>query len=121
MMKPFIITKYNLQRDSWSHGDYIQYVAFVDDDTAVICRRSAAPFIFGALGFAMLLVIGLLVLNSPSDMIDWWGAGIVSIIAFMLIGPMTVELITPWRWMVQLRPEMKRRPDGSFYRSYLDE
>lgn len=119
-MKPFIIRKWHLQEDSWTGGDYRQYVAFVDDETAVICRHSNAPLLFGALGFALLVAIALLVLNSPRDMIDWWGAFFVSIVGLMLVGPLVVEVITPWRWMVQLHKPMKKRPDGSFYRDYLD-
>lgn len=121
MMKPFIIRDSCLQKDSWTHGDYVQYVAFVDDDTAVVCRRSMAPTIFGALGLAMLAALFLIVFNADYTRIDWWGVFFVAVIGFALIGPAVVEWITPWKWMVQTQREMKRLPDGSFRRDYLDE
>lgn len=120
MMQPFIVRKQCLQEDSWTNGDWRQYIAFIDRDTAVICRPSPGPIIFGLFGFALLAVLMLLILSTQDwSMVDWWGFGCVSIISFMLMGPLIIEFFTNWRWMIALH-ECKRRSDGSFYRDYLD-
>lgn len=121
-MKPLIVRKNCLRKDSWTGGDFTQYLAQIDKETLIVCRHSSIPLIFGVLGFAMLVAIGMLIVRSPSHLIDWWGAFIVSSIGFMLMGPVLVELITPWRWMVQLHKPLKARRDGQgntyWYRDY---
>lgn len=120
MKRPFIIACWHLQEDSWTYGDWKQYVAFINDHTAVCCRASLAPTIWGSIGFSILLAILLIVINMPHSMIDWVNLAIITFVGFALLGPAFIELVTPWRWMVPVDRPFKGS-NGTFdRRDYVD-
>lgn len=120
MKRVFIIEKSNIVEDSWTHGDWKQYRCWVDDDTVIIARASMAPFIWAVIGFSILLVALLVVFNVPYQFIDWWGMAAMITIGFLLMTATIIEWLSPWRWMVQLYPPIKKNSHGRFIRDYLD-
>jgi hypothetical protein len=121
MMRPLIVRKSCLQEDSWTHGNWKQYIAFIDDDTVVVCRRAVMPVVVGLLGLAVLTLALMVAVTTPFELVHWDRLFSVAVGAFFFMAPAIIELFTDWRWMVPVARPMKRHADGSFWRDYYDD
>lgn len=117
-MKRRIVRRSSLQVDGFTYGDWRQYVAFLDDGTAICCRISTLPATLAIVGFALLTMAacGVLMLASGIPVYSWRVAG-CAFLGFALAGPWAVTWFTDWRLVVPVSEPMQRREDGSYWRN----
>lgn len=122
-MKRFLIIhrdRAKLQRDSWTYGDWRQYVVFLDDGSAVSCRISGVPATLAMIGFIVLAIVAMLVwvmVATPLPVI-WGRLFFLTSIGFALLGPWLVTWFTPWRIVIPVSEPMKPDSDGSYWRHF---
>lgn len=108
-----------LQKDNWTGGDWTQYVAFLDDGSAICCRMSGIPVTLAMIGFVLLSlpVMAAFMAYNGVDVI-WPRIFETAFVGFALMGPWLVTWFTPWRMIVLLSEKMWPDKDGSYWRAF---
>lgn len=108
-----------LQRDSWTHGDWRQYVAFLDDGSAICCRISGLPATLAVAGFIILALAGMGFLTAGMGVpVYWWRIYAFAFVGFALLGPWLITWFTPWRMIVPVSEKMVADENGSYWRHF---
>lgn len=83
-----LIRKQVLSRDSWTYGDYRQFIAERDDGSLQPCRSSKIPFHLTMFGFVLLMIVGMIFLNFTlgDRIVNWGNAYIMTFIGFVSFG-----------------------------------
>jgi hypothetical protein len=111
-----IVRREALKEDSWTYGEWRQYIVFRDNGDACCVRLSTLPH--------MLFLIGLVGLTLPlMGAFFWWnGVGIAwgnvawsTGISFALVTPHLIQRLAGWRLVVVVLT-CTRKGDGSWVR-----
>ena len=119
MTRYLIIRRQALSQDSWTYGDWRQYVAFLDNDEAVCCRGSSLPFNLLLTGIVLIALAGMgtwVALAAPAVPVYWWRIFAVAATGFAMTGVQFVVWFTDWRLMVMVSQKMPRKDDGTWER-----
>lgn len=117
-MKRYIALKRAaLFEDGWTYGDWRQYVAWKDKDTAACVRMSRLPFILGLVGTCLVLVVTMAVMSVAPvwSLIAWPRTLVMLFVGFAFIGVGLLFSVTKWRLVVVVG-EVRKQADGSFHR-----
>jgi hypothetical protein len=122
-MKRFLIIhrdRAKLQMDGKTYGDWRQYVAFLDDGSAVCCRISGVPATLAMIGFILLFIAAMCVLMAVATPLPpiWGRLFVLTFIGFAMLGPWLVTWFTPWRIVIPVSGRMNPDSDGSYWRDF---
>lgn len=92
-----IIRRGALCEDSWTYGDWRQYIAFRDNGDACCVRMSVLPSILAMLGASLLAVVAV---AAQGVLVRWPVMAFYAFLGFALCGPALVQLLTDWRLVV---------------------
>lgn len=113
-----LIRKDALSKDSWTGGNYTQYIAKRDDGSLQPCKGSMIPFYLLMIGLALLEMVALAVFLTPALVtspppLNWPYIYVVTVIGFLATGIAAGLLLGDYRLMkaVQWRSyDGKRHP-----------
>jgi hypothetical protein len=119
-MSLLLIKRDSLSEDSWTYGDWRQYVAFLPGDRAVCCRVSGIPASLGVMGLIIAAIACMSVLSAVMMGIPlyWDRVTITGMIGILFMVPMLVTIFTPWRLVKTVSKIMHRNANGGFLRDY---
>jgi hypothetical protein len=105
-----------LQRDSWTYGDWGQYLAFRDNGEACCVRHALLPIYCAIAGLILLWFPALAIACAVQGMaVSWNSIAGVAFAAFLLLGPEVVLSFTDWRLVVVVLT-CTRKGDGTWER-----
>jgi hypothetical protein len=108
-----------LKYDNWSYGDWRQYVAFLDDGSAICCRIASLPTILAMFGFALLALPAMAMFMAYNGVdVIWPRVFETAFVGFVLLAPFFITWLTPWRLIVPLGKKMLPDENGSYWRHF---
>lgn len=107
-MKYFICKSEDMWLDSWTYGDWRQYVCKRPDGALQCARISTMPASIGTAGallfFSLVIVLAILLFNVP-DKVAWERASIALSISFSMMLPAINMIYSKHRLMVAVGPK----------------
>lgn len=100
-----LIRKQALHKDSWTGGDYTQYIAHRDDGSLQPCKGSMIPLVLLMIGFVLLELVGLSVFLTPvmvdnaPPITNWNYVYTLTLVGFMSFGVGAGLLVGEYRLM----------------------
>jgi hypothetical protein len=83
----FLIHKRAIARDSWTGGNYTQYIANRDDGSLQPCKGSMIPFVLLLIGLMLLELVAMAVfMPSPRPIANWEYVYTLTLIGFICFG-----------------------------------